>query len=261
GLRIDSILLLDLVDLHFAAGQADDRRAEQVGILADFLRTVVGRIDRHENNVQLTLVARLLAQLDEPAERNRANVAAARVAEVDVVRFALEACAGEGLAVRSHQAERAAETRLRRYDLGFGQRVRLAPRVEQDSRCARHRQRDQHPQQYSDLLEIAARRLGVLGHARAFAKVLAQSKGGASHEGGAAHFSLNWFLELQVDRRGHSPRSADLNERRSAPDARAGADRLAEAAAKPADVEFVEQVVDVELQVGLLQRRRERLEI
>src|SRR6185369_6077139 len=103
--------------------------------------------DRHEDDVQLAVLTRLLAQLDEAAERDRADVAAARVAEIDGVRFAFEAGARERLSVRSHQGEWAAEARLRRYDLGCGQRVSLAPRVKQDGSRAGHRERDERPQQ------------------------------------------------------------------------------------------------------------------
>ncbi len=39
----DAILFLDLVDLRLGSGQADDRRAEQLGILADLLGPIVRR--------------------------------------------------------------------------------------------------------------------------------------------------------------------------------------------------------------------------
>ena len=56
GLGENAILLLDLVDLRLAAGQADDRRAEQFGILADFLRSVVGGIDGDEDDAHRMVV-------------------------------------------------------------------------------------------------------------------------------------------------------------------------------------------------------------
>ena len=65
-LGVNSILLFHLVDLRRRAGEADDRRVEQPGILADFLGPVVLRIDGDEDDVE-RVARRPLAGAASPA--------------------------------------------------------------------------------------------------------------------------------------------------------------------------------------------------
>src|SRR5689334_7732593 len=111
GLGENPILLLHLIDLRLASGQPDDRRVEEAGILTDFPRSVVRRIDGYEENAQRLVVGRLAAQLDQPGERGRAYVPAPREAEVDGIGFAGQGLAGKGIPVSVDQGEGPAKVR------------------------------------------------------------------------------------------------------------------------------------------------------
>ena len=108
--RIDAELLLDLLDLRRAAGQADDRRIEQLRVAADFGRPIALRIDADEDDRQgVVALAELPAQLDQPRQGGRADVGAMGEAEEDRGRLAVELGAGERLAVAPRQRERPAD--------------------------------------------------------------------------------------------------------------------------------------------------------
>ncbi len=143
------------------SGQADDRRIEQVGILADLLGSVVRRVDGDEDDVVAVGTANLLAKLDHPRQRCRAHVAAAREAEIDDVGFAEQLVARERLSVGSNQRERPAEGRLR------GRRAMIyrseRPRHDQQGGGPCGGQCHKQPHHQPDLLHLRSGR-GFLGH-------------------------------------------------------------------------------------------------
>ena len=78
------IVLFDPRDLGRAAGQADDRRAEQVGVAADLTGAVALGIDCDEDDVDGGVVrAQLPPQLHQARQRRRADVGTMGEAEED----------------------------------------------------------------------------------------------------------------------------------------------------------------------------------
>src|SRR4051794_30900383 len=160
GFGVNAVLLLDLGDLSRRAGQADDRRAEELSILAHVFGPIVFRVDGDEDDVHCIIARRLAPELHEPLQRRRAHVAATGEPEIDRIGFAGEAAAREWLAVGTDEHERAAEAHLASWCL---RRIQRCAVKEPDRPGACESQPGEQPEQDSDLAQRLPRRCR-LGH-------------------------------------------------------------------------------------------------